>query len=87
MGCCHEEGKISTVKMALKKSDYRLVIWQGQLYVVYMAILQNSQMEPHFGWRVTLLPKSYAKHIRIILTSMLTGGQVKCRLERIDRVC
>lgn len=46
-----------------------------------MACIQN------FGQRVTLLSKLCNKHIRIILTCMLSGGQAACRLERTDPVC
>lgn len=46
-----------------------------------MAYIQN------FGQWVTLLLKSCNKHIRLILTSVLSGGQASCRLERTDPVC
>lgn len=50
-----------------------------------MASMQNAQMEPYFGWRVSLLPKSCDKHIRILLMSMLAGGQAG--LGRFGQVC
>lgn len=46
-----------------------------------MACIQN------FGQRVMLFPKLCNKHIRIILTSVLSGGQAACRLERADPLC
>lgn len=46
-----------------------------------MVYIQN------FGQRVTLWSKLCNKHIRIILTSVLSGGQAACRLERTDPVC
>lgn len=61
-----------------KKNYYILAIWQGRLSVVYTACIQNFGQSHSFAQN---------KHIRMISTSVLSGGQAARRLERTNPVC